>query len=59
LGAAAFAAGAVALAGASVDQQLHGHGPDGVGFFLSGAVVSAVGAVLFCSRAARALLPSH
>lgn len=58
LGAAAFAAGAVVLAAASVDQGATGIGGEGVGFFLSGALVSAAGAVLFCARAARALLPS-
>lgn len=56
LGAAAFAAGAVVLTGASVDQAVRGPGSDGVGFFLSGAIVALAGAVLFCIRATRALL---
>lgn len=59
LGAAAFAAATVGLAGASVDQAVHGVGGHGVGFFLSGALVSLAGAVGFSVRAARALLPSH
>jgi hypothetical protein len=70
LGAAAFAAAAVVLIGASLDQAvtgvggLGGHGVGGlgghgVGFFLSGAVVSLAATVLFCARATRALLSSH
>jgi hypothetical protein len=58
LGAAAFAAGAVLLTGMSIDQAVHGPGAHGVGFFLSGAVVALAGAVLFCVRATRTLLPS-
>jgi hypothetical protein len=59
LGAAAFAAGAVALTAASIEQKLHSHGSHGVGFFLSGALVSLVAAVLFCLRATRSLLPAR
>lgn len=59
LGAAAFAATTVALAGASVDQAVVGGGGHGVGFFLSGAIVALTAAVVFCARATRALLPSH
>lgn len=59
LGAAAFAAGAAVLIGASVDQAVIGGGGHGVGFFLSGALVSLAGAVLFSARATRALLPSR
>lgn len=57
LGAAGFAAGVVVLTGASADQAVTGFDGHGVGFFLSGALVSLAGAVLFCTRAARALLP--
>jgi hypothetical protein len=59
LGAAAFAAAAVALTAASVDQAITGVGGHGVGFFLSGAIVSLTGAILFSIRATRALLPSR
>jgi hypothetical protein len=59
LGAAAFAAGGVLLTGASVDQAVRGSGADGVGFFLSGAVVALAAAVVFCVRATRSLLPSR
>lgn len=59
LGAAAFAAAAVVLTGASVDQAVTGAGGHGVGFFLSGALVSLAGTVLFCIRTTRALLPSR
>lgn len=59
LGAAAFAAATVVLAAASVDQAVTGTGANGVGFFLSGAVASLAGAVLFCARATRALLPGR
>lgn len=59
LGAAAFAAAAVVLLGASVDQAAVGVGGHGVGFFLSGALVSLAGAILFSARATRALLPSR
>lgn len=56
LGAAAFAAGAAVLTAASVDQAVRGHGADGVGFFLSGAVVSLAAAVVFSALATRKLL---
>lgn len=56
--AAAFAAGAVLLAGQSVDLAVQ-TGSGGVGFYLSGAVIAAVGAVLFATRAARAVLAGH
>ena len=59
LGAAGFAAAAVVLTSASVDQAVTGLDGHGVGFFLSGALVSLAGVVLFCTRAARALLPSR
>lgn len=59
LGAAAFAAAVLVLIGASVDQAVTGTGGHGVGFFLSGALVSLTGTVLFCTRATRALLPSR
>lgn len=55
LGAAAFAAATVVLAGASVDQGTIGL--DGIGFFLSGALISLVAAGIFCTRATHALLP--
>lgn len=57
LGAAAFAAALAGLAGASADQAVTGADGAGVSFFLSGALVSLAGAVLFCARTARALLP--
>ncbi len=57
LGAAAFAAATTVLAGASVDQAVTGIAGQGVGFFLSGAIVSLAGTVVFCIRATRALLP--
>ncbi len=59
LGAAGFAAAAVALTGASLDQAVTAVGGHGVGFFLSGALVSLTGTILFSIRATRALLPSH
>ena len=59
LGAAAFAAGAAVLIGASVDQGVTAGGGHGVGFFLSGAIVSLAGAILFSARATRALLMSR
>jgi hypothetical protein len=59
LGAAAFAAAAVVLTGASIDQAMTVAGGHGVGFFLSGALVSVIGAIVFSSRATRALLPSR
>ena len=59
LGAAAFAAATVALVGASIDQATTAGGGNGVGFWLSGALVSLAGAVLFCTRATRALLPAR
>jgi hypothetical protein len=58
LGAAAFAAGTVALAFVSADQARL-TGPPGVGFALSGAVVAFPAAVYFCVRATRALLPAR
>ena len=57
LGAAGFAAALVVLTAASADQAVTGSGGHGVGFFLSGALVSLAGTVLFCTRAARALIP--
>lgn len=59
LGAAAFAAAAVGLTGASIDQVVTAGGSSGVGFFLSGALVSVVAAIAFSARATRALLPSR
>lgn len=59
LGAAAFAAAAVTLTGASIDQAVTAGGSSGVGFFLNGALVSLAGAVAFSVRATRALLPSR
>jgi hypothetical protein len=59
LGAAAFAAAAVALTSASFDQAVTGPGGHGVGFFLSGALVSLIGTILFSTRATHALLPSR
>jgi hypothetical protein len=59
LGAAAFAAAAVVLTAASVDQAVTGVGGHGVGFFLSGALVSLTAAILFSTRATRALIPSR
>ncbi len=59
LGAAAFAAATVGLAAASIGQGTASANGHGVGFFLSGALVSLVGTVLFCARATRALLPGH
>jgi hypothetical protein len=55
LGAAAFAAGTIALAIASADQAIQG-GADGAGFPLSGALVALPATAYFCVRAARALL---
>lgn len=55
LGAAAFAAATVVLTGTSIDQAAT-FGANGVGFFLSGAVVALAGTVLYCARAARSLL---
>jgi hypothetical protein len=57
LGAAAFAAGTVALAIVAVEQAMR-TGSSGVGFALSGAVVALPATVVFCFRAARALLGS-
>ena len=57
LGAAAFAAAAAVLIGASVDQAVIGSHAHGVGFFLSGALMSLAGLALFGTRATRALLP--
>lgn len=59
LGAAGFAAAVVVLTSASADQAMTGPHGHGVGFFLSGALVSLASLVLFCTRAARALLPSR
>lgn len=59
LGAAAFAAAALVLTGATVDQAVTGTGGHGVGFYLSGALVSLAATVLFCTRATRALLPAR
>jgi hypothetical protein len=54
LGAAGFAAATVVLGGAAVDQgTISGNG---VGFFLSGALISLAGAIAFCARATRALV---
>ena len=58
-GAAASAAAAFVLTGASIDQAVTGVGGHGVGFFLSGALASLAGTILFSAGAARALLPSH
>ena len=55
LGAAAFAAGTVALAVACIDQAVQ-TGSAGVGFALSGALVALPGAVYFSARAARELM---
>lgn len=55
LGAAAFAAGTAVLAVVSADQAVQA-GTPGVGFALSGALVALPATVLFCLRAARALL---
>ncbi len=59
LGAAGFAAAALVLTGASLDQAVTGVGGHGVGFFLSGALVSLTGTILFSIRATRALMASH
>ncbi len=59
LGAAAFTAAAVVLTGASVAQAATAGAGHGVGFFLSGALMSLTGAILFSIRATRALLPSR
>ena len=56
LGAAAFAAATIGLVCACVDQAVNGPGGHGVGFFLSGALVSLTATVLFSARSARALL---
>ena len=58
LGAAAFAAATAVLTATSIDQAVTGVAGHGVGFFLSGALVSLAGLVLFGARATRALLPS-
>jgi hypothetical protein len=58
LGAAAFAAGTLALGIASVDQVVQ-HGSNGVGFPLSGALVALPATGYFCIRAVRALLPAR
>lgn len=59
LGAAAFAAATVALTAATIDQAVTGAAGHGVGFFLSGALASLAGAVIFCTRATHALIPGH
>ncbi|MGH8960559.1 MAG: permease prefix domain 1-containing protein [Jatrophihabitantaceae bacterium] len=59
LGAAAFAAATVALTGATIDQAVTGTAGRGVGFFLSGTLASLAGAVIFCTRATHALIPSR
>ena len=59
LGAAAFAAATVVLTAASIDQAVKGTDGHGVGFFLSGALVSLPATILFCARATRALLRAH
>ena len=59
LGAAAFAAATIGLADACVAQSVAGTAGSGVGFFLSGAVASFAGAIVFGARATRALLPSR
>lgn len=59
LGAAAFAAATVVLTSAAVDQAVTTSSAHGVGFFLSGALASLGGAVLFCTRATRRLLAGH
>lgn len=59
LGAAAFAAATAVLTGASVDQAATGVGGHGVGFFLSGALISLAGAIAFCTRATHALIPKR
>lgn len=56
LGAAAFAAATVALASASFDQAFTAHGSHGMGFFLSGALVSLTATIVFSTRASQALL---
>ena len=58
LGAAAFAAGAVALTVVSVDQAVH-TGTPGIGFPLSGALVALPASAYFCVRTTRALLSSR
>lgn len=59
LGAAAFAAATVALTAATIDQAATGTAGHGVGFFLSGALTTLAGAVIFCTRATRSLIPSQ
>lgn len=59
LGAAAFAAATVALTAASIGQAVTSVGGHGVGFFLSGALISLAGAISFCGRATRTLLPAR
>jgi hypothetical protein len=55
IGLVAFGAATVALGAASVDQLVN-HAGRGAGYFLSGAIVSAVGMAIFGVRAARDLL---
>lgn len=59
LATAAFAAATVALTAATIDQAVTGTAGHGVGFFLSGALAGLAGAVIFGTRATRALIPSH
>lgn len=55
LATAAFTLGAAALLSVSVDVAVQ-HSPSGVGFYLSGGLVAALGAICFGVRSARALL---
>lgn len=59
IGAAGFAAATVVLTGACVDQAETAVAGHGVGFFLSGAIISLAGAVVFSTRATRALIPDR
>lgn len=59
LGSAAFAAATIVLTAATIDQAVTGNAGHGVGFFLSGALASLAGAVIFCTRATHALIPRH
>jgi hypothetical protein len=55
VGLVAFAAATLGLGAASVDQVVQ-HAGTGTGFFLSGALVSLVGAVAFATRSVRSVL---
>ena len=55
VGLVAFSGATIALAAASVDQVVQ-HNGNGTGFFLSGAIVSLVGAVAFGMRSVRSVL---